>query len=170
MESYRRAELLPPGDKVPQLEAVLAGVKEQALICAHSHIPWVQSGGGRLVVNTGAVSSPNNGDVAAQYALLEWREGGWVAALRSVPYDLEMARAAFLDSGFLAAGGVMAGAFLLGIFTAQNVPGRFARHVRRLELEAGSQPGNAVPDGVWQRAIATFEWGGYARHAFLLIE
>jgi len=159
LELYRRAELLPPSEKLPKLGVVLADVREQVVICAHSHIPWIQKAGGRLVVNAGAVSSPNNGDVGAQYALLEWREGGWVATLRSVPYDLEEALAAFRDTGFLEAGGVMAEAFLLGILTAQNVPGRFARHVGRLAAEAGYEPGDALPEAVWQQSIATFSWG-----------
>jgi predicted phosphodiesterase len=161
LEFYRRAELLPQDGQLPELAAVLAGVGEQTLVCGHSHISWIQEADGRLAVNVGAVSSPNNDDLGAQYGLLEWREGHWWAKLRSVPYDLEEARAAFENTGLLEAGGAMAEAFLLGILTAQNVPGRFARHVRRLEEAAGCVPGEETPDAVWQQAIATFEWAEF---------
>jgi putative phosphoesterase len=159
VELYRRADLLSSGRAAVSLGAVLAGVEEPVLVCAHSHISWLQEGEGWLAVNPGAVSGPNNGDVRAQYALLIWQDGRWRATLRAVTYDLDQIRAVYRDTGLLAAGGVMAQAFLLDILTGQNVPGRFAAHVRRLAAAAGHGPGDLLPDPIWQQAITSFDWG-----------
>ena len=156
---FRRAGLLPPGRVAPSLASALARVDEDVLVCAHSHIAWIQEEDGKLVLNPGSVSGANNGDVRAQYALLTWEQGRWQATLRAVAYDLAQIRAAYRDTGLLAAGGVMAEAFLLDILTAENVPGRFMAHTRQLAAAAGLGAGDVVPDDVWQEAIVTFDWG-----------
>jgi predicted phosphodiesterase len=158
VELCRRAGLLVPPYRPVDVEEVLPLVAEPVLVSAHSHIPWLWERQGRLVVNVGSVGSPNNGDVRAQYALLDWRAGRWRATLRAVPYDLDRLRAAYRDTGYLAAGGTMARAFLLGSERAANVPGLFVAHVRRLASLAGCDPGQPVPDTVWQRAVDTFDW------------
>jgi predicted phosphodiesterase len=159
LDAFRRAGLLPQDRSIPRLEALLAAIEEPVLVCAHSHIPWVQENEALLVVNPGSVGAPNNGDPRAQYAILTWTGGRWQAELRQVRYDLDQIRAAYRDTGYLAAGGVMARAFLLGIVTGENVPGLFVASVRRLASEAGCQPYEPLPDAVWQEAIVSFDWG-----------
>ena len=158
LAAFRRAGLLPEDKAIPRLEELLGGIQEPVLVCAHSHIPWVQECESLLVVNPGSVGAPNNGDPRAQYAMLAWEGGCWQAELKQVDYDLERVWAAYRSSGFLAAGGAMARAFLLGIVTGENVPGLFVDSVRRLAAEAGCQPHDPVPDDVWQAAIASFDW------------
>lgn len=168
LELYRQAGLLPPGGAPTSLAAALTEVEEPVLVCAHSHIGWIQQEGGKLVLNPGSVSGPNNGDVRAQYALLDWQRDRWQATLCAVAYDLERIQTAYRDSGLLAAGGVMAQAFLLDILTAANIPGRFQAHVRRLAARAGVGAEQAVPEEVWTEAVATFDWpsGADAVHRF----
>jgi predicted phosphodiesterase len=159
LDVFRQADLLPADRELKPLEQVVAGVEEPVLVCAHSHISWVQADDGRLVINVGSVGAPNNGDARAQYALLAWQGGRWQATLRAVPYDLDRIQAAYRDTGLLAAGGVMAEAFLLGIVTGQNIPGKFVRHARRLAAATGYGANDVLPDDLWERAIATFDWG-----------
>jgi predicted phosphodiesterase len=159
---FRRAGLLPPGGVPTSLASALAQVDEDVLVCAHSHIAWIQEEDGKLVLNPGSVSGANNGDVRAQYALLTWEQGRWQATLRAVAYDLERIRAAYRDTGLLAAGGVMAEAFLLDILTAENVPGRLMAHTRQLAAAAGVGAGGVVSEELWQEAIATFDWSAGA--------
>ena len=159
LEAFRLAGLLPEGHRVPRLEKVLAKIGERVLVCAHSHIPWTQESDEILVVNPGSVGASNSGDARAHYALLSWQDGRWRATLKAVGYDLDRVRAAYRDSGFLAAGGVMAEAFLLGILTGENVPGCFVECVRQVAASRGCQPGEPLPDDVWREAILHFDWG-----------
>jgi predicted phosphodiesterase len=157
---FREARLLPPDHELPELELALAPVREPVLVCGHTHIPWQQEQHGCLALNPGSVGLPFGG-TRARYALLTWRAGHWQATLRAIAYDLEQIRAAYVQSGLLAQGGPFARTFLLVTQTGQNVPGHFVRHTRHLAAEAGWTGGNLLPAGVWERAIATFDWETY---------
>jgi predicted phosphodiesterase len=160
---FRQAGQLAPEAEPTPLAVPLAGVEEPVVVCGHSHIPWQVQEGGRLVLNPGAVGGPTSGDPRAQYALLTWREGRWVARLRAVAYDLGQIRSAYRTSGLLAAGGAFARACLLGIETGQNVPGRFVDLVHRLARDASLEViDGPVPEEIWDRAVATFPWDRYS--------
>jgi predicted phosphodiesterase len=158
LERYRQANLLAIYDAQVPLDEAWAGVGEPVLICAHSHIPWVQEQDHRIALNPGSVGAPINGDPRAQYGLLTWQEGRWRADLRAVAYDVAQARAAYHDSGVLEAGGAMVRAFLCCVETGQNVPGRFILHVRQSAAAAGYAKMGDAPDALWDEAAATFDW------------
>jgi predicted phosphodiesterase len=158
LDLYERAGLLELVWHHARLDTALAQIDEMVLVCAHSHIPWQQEHSGRLVLNPGSVGAPINEDARAQYALLTWENGRWQAENRAIPYDLLRIRAAYHESGELAAGGVMARAFLLCVETGRNVPGWFVSYVRGLAREAGYENLNDAPEALWEQAEATFDW------------
>lgn len=74
------------------------------LVGSHIHRPaqaWVA---GTLVLNTGAVGAPANGDPRAQYLLLGAEAGGWRPEVRAVPYDRSRVLRRFATSGLLGTG------------------------------------------------------------------
>lgn len=158
MSLFDKADLLSLSYPKVELDKALTQFREPVLVCGHSHIPWKQELDGRLVLNPGSVGAPINGDVRAQYALLTWQYGRWRAEHRALPYDLDRIRAAYHESGVLAAEGAFARAILLCIETGQNVPGRLVDHFRQLATEAGYRDRNATPDAIWEQAVATFDW------------
>lgn len=74
------------------------------LVGSHIHRPAQATRGGVLVLNTGSVGAPANGDPRAQYLLLTATPGGWVPELRRVPYDRAGVLRRFETSGLLATG------------------------------------------------------------------
>ena len=56
----------------------------------------------------------------------------------------------------------MARAFLLAIETGQNVPRYLLLHFRKLAANAGFTNGAAIPDEVWEQAVASFDWDAAA--------
>jgi len=95
-----------------EVAALLGGVREPVVLCAHDHVPRVLSlEGGPLVVNPGSVGCPaydddhphphvmENGSPEARYAVLERGAGGWSARLLGVPYDHEAAARAAEGNG-----------------------------------------------------------------------
>ncbi|MGD9030974.1 MAG: metallophosphoesterase family protein [Anaerolineae bacterium] len=158
---FREAGLLPLERDLPHLKWTLERVGESVLVCAHTHIPWMQRDGGRLAVNPGAVSLSFVGDTRAHYALLTWVDGRWCVEHRAVPYDLDRVRRAFRTTGFLGEGGAFARAALLTIETGQNAIGQLYAHIDRLAVAAGLDDWDAVPDPLWERAMTTFDWGAY---------
>jgi predicted phosphodiesterase len=81
------------------------------LIGSHTHVPMRRSWGRSVVLNTGAVGVPFNGDGRAQYLQLTLSGGVWRSAFRRVPYPVEEALAAFHATGYAAAGGLLARLF-----------------------------------------------------------
>lgn len=114
------------------LGRIVADVREPVLVCAHTHRPLVRRIGRWLVVNTGSVGLPFNGDPRAQYVVLEGQDGappggphrgaeGWTVEHRAVEYDRATIRRAYGESGFLAAGGVTSALLALELETARSV-------------------------------------------------
>ena len=146
------------------LEGAWVRTEEPVLVCGHTHTPWVVERGGRLALNPGAVCSPLDGTVGAQYALLTWKGGRWQVAHKVVRYDLDAVRAIFRDSGLLEECGGCGRAFLLSLETGRNVFGQFLSFARELCVGAGFEDCDVVPDDIWERAKEEFDWdGGTAR-------
>lgn len=74
------------------------------LVGSHIHRPAQATRGGVLVLNTGAVGAPANGDPRAQYLLLTATSQGWVPEFRAVPYDRSGVLRRFETSGLLTTG------------------------------------------------------------------
>jgi hypothetical protein len=76
------------------------------------------------IINPGSIGLPLNGDVQAQFAILDSVSpdsefGGWRCAHVRVPYDRRPALEAFESSGMLAAGGVISTLFYWELVTAE---------------------------------------------------
>jgi putative phosphoesterase len=155
-EIFARALILQR-DRV-LFDQAIALVQEPVLICGHSHISWHTRRDGRLVLNPGSIGGPINGDPRAQYALLTWRDKRWRAEQRFVEYDSARERAAYIESGLLDEGGGMAHAFLLNAETGCNIARGLLSRAYRLAADAGFPDCAVVPDDIWDRAIATFDW------------
>lgn len=74
---------------------------------AHIHWPFVRQVDQTLVVNSGSVGTPADGDSRASYAQIAWRAGKWTTQIVRLPYDRERNRQNYIESGFLAEAGPM---------------------------------------------------------------
>jgi predicted phosphodiesterase len=156
---FRQAFLLP--DEVPALRDAIVDVPEPVIVCGHTHIPWVQIEGDRLVVNAGAVGCPINGDARAQYVILTWDGVRWRAEHRAVPYDLDRVRESFEASGYQVEGGAFAMALLRSIETGLAWTVALLRHVYAYARDVGWEDMGALPDELWDEGVATFDWEAY---------
>ena len=84
------------------------GEPRDLFIGSHTHKPLHRRFEGRLVVNTGSVGQPMDGDPRASYGRFELRSGGWHGAITRVSYDKAQAERDFDESGFLAEAGSIA--------------------------------------------------------------
>ena len=66
----------------------MANLEEDALVCAHTHIPYIKLFGSKLLVNDGSVGKPKNGQPDATYALLEIEKDQPIKVkIKNVPYE-----------------------------------------------------------------------------------
>ncbi|MFN2338971.1 MAG: metallophosphoesterase [Gammaproteobacteria bacterium] len=85
------------------------GDPRDLFIGSHTHKPMLRPFNGSLVVNTGSVGQPMDGDPRAAYGRFILRDGRWQAEIRRVAYDKARAEQDFIDSGFLAEAGPIPG-------------------------------------------------------------
>lgn len=93
------------------LAEIIADYPADILIGSHIHRPVERHVGTHLILNTGAVGTPFNGDPRAQYLWLELAKGQWKTTFRQIPYDRQAALRAFEKSGFLEQGDLSARIF-----------------------------------------------------------
>lgn len=89
-------------------------------VVAHTHWPLVRRVDDTLVVNTGAVGLPFDGDSRASYARLEWRRSGWRAEIVRLPYDRAQTERDFTETGFIVDSGPLAELMLIELQQARS--------------------------------------------------
>ena len=93
---HTREKLLAGADETRRWSArVAAG----AILCGHSHAPFVARPGRALVVNCGTAGVPCDGDPRVSFALLRGEAGAWRAEIVRVAYDPTEEIAALRESG-----------------------------------------------------------------------
>lgn len=79
-------------------EAVVSRVFNEAsaaaVVFGHIHTPFVRATPHGLLVNSGSVGLPFDGDWRASFALLDHAGADWTATIRRLPYDRDAAMAA----------------------------------------------------------------------------
>ena len=70
-----------------------------SVFVGHTHTPWTRSFRGTILVNTGSVGRPRDGDPRASYALAEAGAAAIEVVFPRVDYDVERAVAAIADAG-----------------------------------------------------------------------
>jgi len=90
-------------------------------LTAHTHAAFSRRHGDRLIVNSGSVGSPFDGDNRACYARITGEGRRWHCQPVRVDYEIETARRNFVDSGFLAEAGPFAALFLAELMHARHL-------------------------------------------------
>ena len=136
----------------------LAAIDEDTVVDGHTHFPMVRRIGRWLVVNTGSVGAPYDGDTRAGFAWLEGDALGWRAGIHRVAYDLAAVDAGFHSSGMLAEAGVTAEMFRRSVVSGLPWVADFFWWIR-------DQPAGSLVD-MWQ-AMAVYDAAhGPGRWAF----
>ena len=84
-----------------ELNAMFPGDPPRTIVRSHNHMPQFRPWGLRMIVTTGAVGQPLDGNPWAKYALAERHADGWQIKHRVVPYDIEATVRRFRESGYL---------------------------------------------------------------------
>jgi hypothetical protein len=97
----------------------------QLFIVGHTHQPLIRSLGSTLVINTGSVGLPFDGDTRGAYAQIIFQDQTWNANIIRVPYDLEAAVRDFQLTNFIPEGGPIADLVLVELELGWPQLGRF---------------------------------------------
>lgn len=90
------SDLIPKDAGATRIRHVLAEARAAAVVYGHIHQAWIgHAPGAGLLVNSGSVGFPFDGDPRPSYALLDQASGVWRASVRRVAYDVDRAAASF---------------------------------------------------------------------------
>jgi predicted phosphodiesterase len=103
------------------LSEIGADYPARLLVGSHTHRPFVYQLGQAMVLNSGAVGAPFNGDVRAQYVVAEIGPNHVMVDFRQIPYNLQATLRAFYDSGMMDQGGLGAEIFYHETRTARSL-------------------------------------------------
>jgi predicted phosphodiesterase len=79
-----------------RLDPILDGVREQVIVCGHTHVQFDRRVGDRRIVNAGSVGMPYEGEAG----IACWAVLGQDVELRQTRYDAEAAAEAIRASGY----------------------------------------------------------------------
>jgi hypothetical protein len=100
-----------------QLHEMFPGVSERWVVRGHNHLCQVRLWERGVIITSGSVGMPLDGNPTAQYLLLDQGKDGWNVQHQSVPYSLQAMVQRFESSGYLKAAGPMARLYLREIQT-----------------------------------------------------
>lgn len=93
-----------------------------SLLCVgHTHRPLIRQIDQTLIINTGAVGLPFDGDKRASYARLTWSDGTWRPEIIRLKYDWAQAEQDMHTNGFLSETGPIARLVLYELRHAQSI-------------------------------------------------
>ncbi len=111
-------ENLPPYTPDAQIAAMFPAVAERWIIRGHDHLARTHAWRDKVIITTGAVGLPMDGNPAAQYLLLDATTAGWHAQHQAVVYDLNATLERFAVTKYVEQTGVMGRLFLREAATA----------------------------------------------------
>jgi len=86
----------------------LVDTKADVFLIGHTHQPFIKEFQGTIVINTGSVGLPFDGDKRAAYAQITLDKRGWTGEIIRIDYDLPASVGDFEKSGFIPDGGPLA--------------------------------------------------------------
>ncbi len=84
-------DIVYPWATAEELEKLYQHEQTQLVLYGHSHHACVRTGKGKLIVNSGSIGLPFDGDNRASYALVDFDRQDIAVQLRRVTYDIEKA-------------------------------------------------------------------------------
>lgn len=128
------------------------GDPRDLFIASHTHRAFSRRFNGNLVINTGSVGQPFDGDERASYVRLQFSGGRWQGTIIRLRYDRGRAAADFETSGFLEQGGALTRVIFREFIEARMHVGPW----RRRYLEAVKAGEIGVVEAV-ERYLATLD-------------
>jgi len=140
-------------DKYPErIERVLKGIKEDVLICGHTHESWSKMAYNKLIVNPGSVGLPINKNKFAEYAVLTWNYSKWVASHHQVEYNLKELEQVFFQSGLLKKCRAWSRVILQSIKEGSIMTPDFIEYAYELAEKNGFNNLKLIPNCMWDKA------------------
>lgn len=72
-----------------EAEKVMSELKEDILVCGHSHVAYFKQYDEKLLVNAGSIGKPKKGIPDSEYVIIDIKNGEVKVSIENVKYDVE---------------------------------------------------------------------------------
>lgn len=79
---------------------VMDELKEDILVCAHTHLPYIKKYEDKILINDGSVGKPKKGNPNSTYVILTIEDDDFKAEIMEVPYNYEETVKAMQERNF----------------------------------------------------------------------
>jgi putative phosphoesterase len=126
------------------IEERFGSVRQQWVITAHTHMPWVRQWRHLTLINPGSVGMPLDDNPAASYVILTRTSDGLLIQHRRVVYNTKLVEQASIERGLLESGGKIAQILLQETMTGKHLLIDFLHRVQKLIDEQGLSDVEAI--------------------------
>lgn len=154
----RRVNELVYKYETEKIKEALASVKEDVLICGHSHQQWSARVDGTLVVNPGSAGLSFRKGGMAPYSILSYTDGCWEAEEKQVAFSIDEVENAFKTAGIenYAAWENM---LIHSIKDGKVATIAFLKFAKAYALSnEWNEEGGLIPNEHWKEAVKMFDW------------
>ncbi len=130
------------GEKLKRLSDPAADL----FLVGHTHQPFIRQAGKSLVINTGSVGLPFDGDTRLGYARIIQESDRWQAEIVRLEYDIKAAEEDYYKTGFIPDGGEMAELILAELHLGWPQLAKFFKSYEKAFLEGKISLADAVKE------------------------
>lgn len=141
------AALIYPGTE--QADNLLKGLHEDTLFTGHSHLQFRYESNGKQIINPGALGIHRHGMTKAQFSLVRFESGRWIARMLNVDYDRALELSRYEGSSLMEQSGIWGKLVKLSILTGHNHMDECLELAQQL---AHASPSQIVEDSYWEAA------------------
>jgi putative phosphoesterase len=146
------SELIYPIEKKARFHEIIHSLKEDILICGHSHQQWHCRAGGKLVVNPGSAGVHFNESSGAEYSILEFHESQIEVSQKQILYNIDELEKRFIHSGLYKESPLWSESILESLRQGQNVSMQLLDYAYDLMEKQGIRNSPTIPDLIWDQA------------------
>ena len=154
----RRVNELVYKHESEKIKEVLASVREDILICGHSHQQWNARVDGTLIINPGSAGLSFRKGGMAPYTILSHADGAWSVGEKQAAYSIEAVENTFKEAGIVnyAAWENM---LLHSIRDGKVATIAFLKFAKAYALSnEWDETGGLIPNEHWNEAVKKFDW------------
>lgn len=134
---------------------ILEKINTKYLVCGHTHQQFRYNYKDKVMINPGSVGVQCNGQINAQFALLEWNVHSkkWKCEFVSVPYDIQRVDKDFYESGLVEKANLWAKSMIKLMNTGVNYPMQQIILAEKLYKKSHNYQHNVpAPEEFWKQA------------------
>jgi len=150
------SELIFPLEKKDRFHELMYSLKEDILICGHSHQQWDRKVDSKYAVNPGSAGVHFNENQGAEYSVLEIGTDRISVTHKQIPYNIDELEKRFVLSGLYKKSPIWSESIIESIKQGENLSLQMLDYAYDMMKKRGIKNTPTIPDEIWDQAGKEF--------------